>query len=66
MEKKITAIRTRLKDGTYINFYEEGGINLQPAGKFLRVNKGGETLAAFATSEISFIEYFYSEAENKQ
>lgn len=65
MKKKLTAIRVRLKDGTYINFNVDGNIVFRQVGEFLHLDNNGKTLATVATSEISFIEYFYSEAKSQ-
>lgn len=66
MEKKLNAIRVHLKDGTNINLNVDGTIIFRQVGEFLHLDNNGKTLATVATSEISYIKYFYSEVENKQ
>lgn len=65
MKKKLTAIRVRLKDGTSLNFNVDGNIVFRQVGEFLHLGNDGKTLATVVTSEVSFIEYFYSDAGSK-
>lgn len=66
MEKKLNATRVHLKDETNINLCVDGTIVFRQVGEFLHIDNDGKTLATVATSEISYIEYFYSEAKSKQ
>lgn len=66
MEKKLSAITVHLKNGTARKFSVNGNITFRQAGEFLHLDNDGKTLATIATSELSFIEYSYSEAESKQ
>lgn len=66
MEKKLNAAIVHLKDATSINLNVDGTIVFRQVGEFLYLDNDGRTLVSIATSEISYIEYFYSEAESKQ
>lgn len=66
MEKKLNATSVHLKDATSINLNVDGTIVFRQVGEFLYLDNDGRTLVSIATSEISYIEYFYSEAENKR
>lgn len=66
MEKKLNAIRVHLKDGTNINLNVDGTIIFRQVGEFMHLDNDGKKLVSIATSEISYIKYFYSELENKQ
>lgn len=66
MEKKLNATIVHLKDVTSINLNVDGDIVFRQVGEFLHLDNDGKTLVSIATSEISYIEYFYSEAENKR
>lgn len=66
MEKKLNAAIVHLKDVTSINLNVDGTIVFRQVGEFLHLDNDGKTLVSIATSEISYIEYFYSEAESKQ
>lgn len=64
--KELNAAIIHLKDVTSLNFNVDGNIVFRQVGEFLHLDNNGKTLATVATSEISYIEYFYSELENKQ
>lgn len=66
MEKKLNATSVHLKDATSINLNVDGTIVFRQVGEFMHLDNDGKTLVTIATSEISYIEYFYSEAENKR
>lgn len=66
MEKKLNATIVHLKDGTNIKLNVDGTIVFRQVGEFMHLDNDGKTLVTIATSEISYIEYFYSEAENKR
>lgn len=66
MEKKLNATSVHLKDATSINLNVDGTIVFRQVGEFMHLDNDGKTLVTIATSEISYIEYFYSEAESKQ
>lgn len=66
MEKKLNAISVHLKDATSINLNVDGTIVFRQVGEFMHLDNDGKTLVTIATSEISYIEYFYSEVEDKQ
>lgn len=65
MEKKLNATRVHLKDGKNINLNVDGNIVFRRVDEFLYLDNDGKTLVTIATSEISFIEYFYSEAKSQ-
>lgn len=54
-----------LKDVTSLNFSVDGNIVFRQVGEFLHVYNNRKKLISVATSEISYIEYFYSEAKSE-
>lgn len=66
MEKKLTAIKVHFKNGTARKFSVNGNTTFRAKNEFQHIDADGKTFVSIATSEISYIEYFYSEAENKQ
>lgn len=66
MEKKLTAIKVHLKNGAFRNFSVNGKVNFRQLGDFIHIDDDGKTFVTIAMCELSFVEYFYSEAESKQ
>ncbi len=54
-----------LKDATNLNFSVDGSLVFQQVDEFLHVYNNGIKLISVVTSEISYIEYFYSEAKSE-
>ncbi len=66
MEKKLAAIKMHFKNGTLKAFNVDGNVTFRAKNGFQYIDLDGKPILVFATSEISFIEYFYSEVESKQ
>ena len=64
MEKKLTAIKVHFKNGTARKFSVNGNTSFRTKNEFQHINEDGKTIVSIVTSEISFIEYFYSKTEN--
>ena len=66
MEKKLTAIKVHFKNRTARKFSVNGNTTFRAKNEFQHIDEDGKTIVSIATSEIDFIEYFYSEVESKQ
>lgn len=65
MEKKLTAIKLHFKNGFLKAFNIDGNVTFRAKNDFQYIDLDGNPVLAFATSEVSFIEYFYSDAGSK-
>lgn len=63
--KELNAAIIHLKDVTCLNFNVDGNLVFRQVGEFLHVDNNGKTLVTVATSEINYIEYFYSETKSE-
>lgn len=65
MKEKLTAIKLHFKNGTLKTFNIDDDATFRAKNGFQYIDFNGKPALAFATSEVSFIEYFYSDAGSK-